>query len=91
MKAKILSATLLSVMTLTSVFGQNADSSFYFTPKPESNDVTPAPGSVSATLSVQSLNNILQLAAPLAANEIFQNKTFNINYKKKGFLKIYNI
>jgi hypothetical protein len=52
MKAKLLSATLLSVMTLTSVFGQNADSSFYFSAKPENNDVSPAPGSVSATLSV---------------------------------------
>ena len=33
----------------------------------------------------------MQLAAPLAANEIFQNKTFEINYKKKGFLHVYNV
>jgi predicted 3-demethylubiquinone-9 3-methyltransferase (glyoxalase superfamily) len=36
------------------------------------------------------MNNILQLAAPLAANEALQNHTFNINYQKKGFLKMYN-
>lgn len=33
----------------------------------------------------------MQLAAPLAANELFQNKTYEINYKKKGFLHVYNI
>ena len=32
---------------------------------------TPNPGSLSSTLYVPSLNNILQLAAPLAANELF--------------------
>ena len=31
------------------------------------------------------------MAAPLAANELFQNKTYTPNIKNKGFLGIYNI
>jgi hypothetical protein len=37
----------------------------------EPEPLVPNPGSLSSTLYVPSLNNILQLAAPLAANEIF--------------------
>ena len=82
---------LLAALCVTSTLAQS-DPTFYFSPQTKSTvPATPEPGSVSATLSIASLNNILQLAAPLAANEIFQNKTFEINYKKKGFLKIYNV
>ena len=46
---------------------------------------TPNPGSLSSTLYVPSLNNILQLAAPLAANELFQKKTYNPNINEQSF------
>ena len=54
-------------------------------------DVTPLPGSIAASLNVTSLNNILALAAPLAANEVLNGKTFEINYKKRGIAGIYSI
>ena len=54
-------------------------------------DVAPLPGSIAASLNVTSLNNILQLAAPLMANEVLDGHTFPINYTKKGFAGIYNI
>ena len=54
-------------------------------------DVAPMPGSIAASLNVTSLNNILQLAAPLAANKVLNGHTFEINYKKRGFAGIYNI
>ena len=47
--------------------------------------LVPNPGSLSSTLYVPSLNNILQLAAPLIANEVFQNKTINPNVTMTGF------
>ena len=54
-------------------------------------DIEPLPGSISASLNVTSLNNILQLAAPLMASELLNDKTFKINYHKKGWKGIYNI
>ena len=54
-------------------------------------DIEPLPGSIAASLNVTSLNNIIQLAAPLAANKALNGHTFPINYKKKGFAGIYNI
>ena len=51
----------------------------------------PMPGSVYASLNVTSLNNIVQLAAPLAANEVLNGKTFNIDYKKSGIGGIYSV
>lgn len=45
---------------------------------PVNDDVVPTPGSISSTMSVTSLNHILSLAAPLAANEILQGKTFDL-------------
>lgn len=44
------------------------------------------PGSMSSTLSVPSLDHILQLMAPLIVNEVFQDKTFNTNIDIKNFL-----
>jgi hypothetical protein len=55
----------------------------------QTNDVTPLPGSISASFNVTSLNNIMQLAAPLSANKLLNDHTFDINYKKTGFLGIY--
>ena len=54
-------------------------------------DVAPMPGSIAASLNVTSLNNILQLAAPLAANKVLNGHTYEINYKKRGFAGVYNI
>ena len=54
-------------------------------------DIEPLPGSISASLNVTSLNNILQLAAPLAASELLNDKTYEINYHKKGFAGLYSI
>ena len=38
-----------------------------------------------------SLNNILQLAAPLAANELLQNKTYITNINRTVLLGMYTI
>ena len=54
-------------------------------------DLGGQPGGVMASLNVTSLNNILQLAAPLAANKALNGQTFAINYKKSGFAGIYNV
>lgn len=54
-------------------------------------DLGGVPGGVMASLNVTSLNNILQLAAPLSANKVLNGNTFAINYKKKGFLGVYNV
>lgn len=54
-------------------------------------DVSPMPGSIMASLNTTSLNNILQLAAPLAANKVLNDHTFPINFQKKGFAGIYNV
>ena len=51
----------------------------------------PMPGSIMASLNVTSLNNIVQLAAPLAANEALNGKTFEIDYKKKGIAGLYSV
>lgn len=70
-----------------------AANDFYFSPANKHHSQEPAvptPGSVEISLSTISLNNILQLAAPLAANEIFHNATFDLDYQKKGFLGLYN-
>jgi len=40
---------------------------------------------------VSSLNNIIQLAVPLTANEMFNNKTFEVDFKKHGFLRFFDI
>lgn len=79
-------AALLSVAPLCS-----ARSDWYF--KDHSNDVeyTPNPGSISSTMYVPSLNNILALVIPLAANQIFTNHTFNIDYTASDLFGIYNI
>lgn len=47
--------------------------------------LVPNPGSLSSTLYVPSLNNILQLVAPLIANELLNNKTFNPNVTIHNF------
>ena len=54
-------------------------------------NVEPMPGAIAASLNVTSLNNIMQLAAPLAANKALNGHTFEINYNKKGFAGIYNV
>ena len=54
-------------------------------------DIEPLPGSMAASLNVTSLNNILQLAAPLAANKLLDGHTYEINYQKRGFAGVYNI
>jgi hypothetical protein len=50
----------------------------------------PTPGSITSTLSVESLNQIVQLAAPLMMNELLTNKTYEIGYKNRGWLGIYD-
>lgn len=62
-----------------------------FTLAKKHHDVEPMPGSLFASLNVTSLNNIVQLAAPLAANEVLNGKTFEIDYKKKGIAGIYSV
>ena len=42
-------------------------------------------------MSVKSLNHILSLAAPLAANEILTDKTFNVGMEKKGWMDLYSV
>ena len=69
-------------------FTVQADSYRFVNAPPE---IEPTPGSISSTLKVSSLNNILQLAAPLTANEMFKDKTYDINYVNDGFLGIYKI
>ena len=54
-------------------------------------ELTPNPGSLSSTIYVPSLNNILDLAIPLTANEFLQNKTYPLNYTANGLFGIYNI
>jgi len=54
-------------------------------------DLVPTPGSLSSTMSVKSLNHILSLAAPLAANEILTDKTFNVGMEKKGWMDLYSV
>lgn len=57
-------------------------------PKTEAMD--PKPGSITSTLSVESLNQIVQLAAPLMMNEFLSNKTYEIGFRKRGWLGIYD-
>lgn len=40
---------------------------------------------------VPSVNHILGVVIPLAANELFTNHTFNIDYSKSGLFGIYNV
>jgi len=58
---------------------------------PANDELVPTPGSISSTMSVKSLNHILSLAAPLAANEILNGKTFDVGMDKKGFLNFYEV
>lgn len=55
------------------------------------NELEPQPGSISSTLYVPSLNNILGLAIPLAINQVLNNHTFNLNYTSKGLWDLYHI
>lgn len=82
----------LSLLLISAFSTLVASQDYYFAPhkRPDVVPLEPTPGSVEVSLSVQSLNNILQLAAPLAANEIFNNKTFELDYQRQGLLKIYN-
>ena len=62
-----------------------------FTSAKHHDNAEPMPGSIMASLNVTSLNNIVQLAAPLAANEALNGKTFEIDYKKKGIAGLYSV
>ena len=42
-------------------------------------------------MKVTSLNNILKLGAPLSANKLFKNQTYDLNVHKRGFLGIYDV
>lgn len=62
--------------------------SYHFTAPAE---LEPTPGSLSSTLKVSSLNNILKLGAPLSANKLFKNQTYDFDVHKRGFLGIYDL
>jgi len=80
-------AALCLAATLTS-----ASSEIYFKPhEVVANQVIPGPGSISSTMYVPSLDNILARVVPLAAKELFTNYTLDINYSAKGLFGIYNI
>lgn len=51
----------------------------------------PGPGSISATASTESLNNIVQLAAPLLVNELTYNRTIPLNIDKTGIMGSYEV
>lgn len=55
------------------------------------NALVPEPGSLSTTLSVPSLNNILGLGIPLAINQVLNNHTFDLDYTSKGLWGLYYI
>lgn len=55
------------------------------------NELVPEPGSLSTTLSVPSLNNILGLGIPLAINQVLNNHTFDLDYTSKGLWGLYYI
>jgi len=63
-----------ALLFLTAVV--SADSYSLTKPAP----ISPAPGGLSSTLKVSSLKNILQLGAPLTANEVFKNATFELDF-----------
>ena len=65
-----------------------AFSDVYFTP--QTNEVVPTPGGLSATLDVNSVHNILSLLVPSTATEM-ANKTYEVGYVNKGFLGIYKM
>lgn len=65
---------------------------FYFKPiYHEPANEGPTPGSIGITAKVSSVNNIFNLAFPLAANEIFYDKDFAVNYHSKGWWGIYDL
>lgn len=66
-------AKLLFVATVSTLFASAAP----LVPEELQDGVTTYPGALFASLQVSSLNNILQLMAPLLANEILQGKSFD--------------
>lgn len=79
----------MSSKSFFSLFGSVLALSYAFTIA--SSQATPAPGAIAASLSIPSINNIMNTFVPTLAYYMVDNKTLELNLHEKGILYSLNI